>query len=160
MAEEAEQLLAAEEAVQELLTSLRALKSEIEHYSEAKSSLTNTRDVVVNLATELSELTRRTAGIIEIIGKVGTPEILARLESICSSIKVAGESIRSLKAETETLRTAIAGILEHVTATSMEQETRIRAQFRKVLLIFVLTFLLAAGAFVLSIPAIRAMVGG
>jgi hypothetical protein len=78
MAEEAQQLLAAEEAVQELLTNLKVLKSEIDHYSEAKSSLADTRDAVVNLAAELSGLTGRAAGIIETIGEVGTPEILVR----------------------------------------------------------------------------------
>jgi hypothetical protein len=160
MAEEAQQFLAAEEAVQELLTNLKALKSEIDHYSEAKSSLADTRDSVVNLAAKLSELTGRAAGIIETIGQVGAPEILARLESMRLSIEAEGGSMRSLEAETETLRGSIAGILEHVTATSAEQEARIRSQFRKLLVVFVLAFLFAAGAFVLCIPAVQAMLGG
>jgi hypothetical protein len=148
MAEEAQQLLAAEEAVQELLTNLKVLKSEIDHYSEAKSSLADTRDAVVNLAAELSGLTGRAAGIIETIGEVGTPEILVRLESMRLSIETAGESIRSLEAGTETLRDSIVGILEHVTETSAVQEKRISARFHKLLVLFVLTFLFAAGAFV------------
>lgn len=182
MGNEAEQLLAAEEAVQELLAHLTELSREMEGYSRAKSSLEDAREAVASLATDLKELTHCAAGIIETLGKVGTPEILARLESIGSSSGATGnlaskaaeaveslresqasthaENLESLEAVRTGLRAAMTEIAEQGAAASREQEKRLRAELRRLLIVLVLTLLLAGGALILSIPAVRAMLGG
>ena len=82
MASEAEKLLQAEQAVQELLNNVGELKREIENYAQASASLSEARDHLSRLTSSIDDLVRKSTQIIETLGRLGTPEILSKVEEV------------------------------------------------------------------------------
>ena len=93
MADPAEELLAAEEAVQELLGTLKELRKEIGQYGEAKQSLADTHREIAVLSASLEHLARRGSEILKALGKIGTPEILAKIAELNESLHAVGEML-------------------------------------------------------------------
>ena len=83
MANEVDELLTAEEAVQDVLKELHALKEEVGGYESAKQSLEAVRQ-------SLDALVERTSNLADsattMLGKIGTPEIIARVEHIKQAV--------------------------------------------------------------------------
>ena len=84
MSTDADELLKAEQAVQELLKELQNLKGEIGGYETARKSLTETQAALADLVTRISALTERTQAVAESLRTIGTPEILSRISRVRS----------------------------------------------------------------------------
>ena len=109
MVNEVDKLLTAEQAVQDVLEELQALKKQVGGYDSAKQSLEAVRQSLDRLVEKTSTLAEKTHSATTMLGKIGTPEIIARAESIKLAItEFAAESAVQVK----TVRnTAFAGLL-------------------------------------------------
>jgi uncharacterized phage infection (PIP) family protein YhgE len=95
-----EQLLSAEQAVQELLGKLQDLRGQVEGYSQARESLTETQRGLGNLVSQTRELADQTLSATKALKEVGTPEILAKIselrEGTENAARLAKESVDSI----------------------------------------------------------------
>jgi hypothetical protein len=95
-----EQLLSAEQAVQELLGKLQDLRGQVEGYSQARESLTETQRGLGNLVSQTRELADQTLSATKALKEVGTPEILVKIselrEATESAALAAKESVDSI----------------------------------------------------------------
>lgn len=87
MSNEAQQLLSAEQVIQELLLELGSLKAQIGGYDTARQSLQQTQGVLSDLVVKTSTLAEQTHEATLMLGKVGTPEIILRIDGGQASIK-------------------------------------------------------------------------
>ncbi|MCY2926281.1 MAG: hypothetical protein NT031_12725 [Planctomycetota bacterium] len=131
-----ETLLAAEEAVQNVLTSLNQLRQEIEGYATAKESLEKVRDVLATMAAKTDRLAEETHSVIDTMGKIGTPEILGRVGELCSLTEGLGRdssvlmerleaSDKAQKAWTDMALTAIGDVGKAVQGTLAALESQV-----------------------------------
>jgi len=86
MASDVDNLLAAEEAVQDVLKELHALKRQVSGYDTATQTLEAVRLSLDDLVAKTSALAERTHSATTTLGNIGTPEILTRAENIKSAI--------------------------------------------------------------------------
>jgi len=106
---EIEQLLKTEQEIQELLRELQALKKQVGGYSNARESLEEARQSLHLLVEKTSTLAEQTHAATMMLGKIGTPEILARADSTRLAItEFAAESAKGAKSARNV---AFAGLL-------------------------------------------------
>jgi hypothetical protein len=86
MANEADNLLKAEQAVQDVLKQLEALKKQVGGYETAKQSLEEVRRTLDRLIEKTSTLAEQTHIATATLGKIGTPEILSRADGLKQAI--------------------------------------------------------------------------
>lgn len=86
MANETEQLLSTEQAVQQLLKELETLMKQVGGYDHAKQSLEEVRQGLRGLIERTSSLAEQTQSATATLGKIGTPEILARVDNAKSAV--------------------------------------------------------------------------
>ena len=109
MDNEVEQLLKAEQEVQQLLKELQGLKKQVGGYDTARQSLEEVRESLNGLVEKTSSLAEQTHLATTTLVKIGTPEIISRVESIKLAItEFAGESTKQAKG---VRTTAFAGLL-------------------------------------------------
>jgi hypothetical protein len=104
MASEVDELLGAEEAVQQVLSELEALKAQVGHYSSAKQSLQTATDGLRSLIDKTSLLAEKAQNTIVELGKIGTPEILARISEAKQAV---ADSSSQVATEMQKLRSWI-----------------------------------------------------
>ena len=138
MAKESEQLLAAEEAVQQLLRNLERLKAEIEGYAKAKLSLEETRVGLQRLTGQIGDLAGRVASVAESLRKIGTPELLSRIDAAKTEAAAASKELGD----------RIAKDVEYLHATSSRRH-------RTTVILIIVSIVLGACATVAAILAIR-----
>jgi hypothetical protein len=98
MANDVDDLLKAEQAVQEVLKELQTLKRQVGGYETAKQSLEDVRQALDGLIEKTSALAEQTYSATTTLGKIGTPEIIARAESIKLAIgQLAADSQKQAK---------------------------------------------------------------
>jgi DNA repair exonuclease SbcCD ATPase subunit len=98
MDNEVEQLLKAEQEVQQLLKELQALKKQVGGYDTARQSLEEVRESLNGLVEKTSSLAEQTHLATTTLVKIGTPEIISRVESIKLAItEFAVESAKQMK---------------------------------------------------------------
>jgi len=171
MADEAQRLLAAEQAVQELLANLVRLRGEIEGYSHAKASLENARQEVAGLAGGLSKLVAGAGGVIGALGRLGTPEILSGIEGLRALCEESRDAIRSeqrscLEEARKAVGEATAGTALAIRGAAVAVEGRVsRLDSRMarrntvVIILVVLATLMSAASLALTIPGARRLLG-
>jgi hypothetical protein len=86
MACEVDEILMAETAVQDLLVELQELRKQVGGYDSAKLSLESARQSLDGLVEKTSALAERTHSATIMLGTIGTPEIIARSDSIKQTI--------------------------------------------------------------------------
>jgi DNA repair exonuclease SbcCD ATPase subunit len=86
MANDADDLLQAEQAVQDVLKELETLKRQVGGYDTARQSLEGVRQALENLIAKTSALAEQTYAVTATLGKIGTPELLSRAESLKDAI--------------------------------------------------------------------------
>lgn len=77
-----ETFLKAEEQAQKLASQLSALKEKMEGHAEAEQSLSDTKNSLQELISELVVGTAHLQKVIEKLSEIGTPEILEQLSAI------------------------------------------------------------------------------
>jgi hypothetical protein len=108
MDNQVEELLKAEQAVQDLLKELQALKTQVGGYDSAKKSLEDVRQSLNVLVETTSTLAEKTHSATTILNKIGTPEIIARTENIKLAItQLAGESKQLIMDLKKTVHTGL-----------------------------------------------------
>ena len=101
MSKEADELLEAEEAVQELLSELEELKRQINGYGDARDALNHVSRKLGELVQQTQTLSEGTHSAITVLTKIGTPEILNAIQELTSSLKFLAVQIdQSLKQQT------------------------------------------------------------
>jgi cell division septum initiation protein DivIVA len=86
MANDADDLLQAEQAVQDVLKELGDLKRQVGGYDTAKQSLEGVRQALEGLIAKTSALAEQTYAATATLGKIGTPELLSRAESLKQAV--------------------------------------------------------------------------
>lgn len=103
---EIDELLRAEEAIQQLLSELEALKAQVGHYSAAKQSLQDATESLRSLVDKTSVVAERAHNTFTELGRIGTPEILAQIgdtkQSVASSSTEVKQAILSGASELST----------------------------------------------------------
>jgi hypothetical protein len=109
MASEADDLLSAEQAVQNLLKELQALKKQVGDYDSARQSLDTARQSLDGLVQQTAALAEKTHSAITTLSKIGTPEILARVDAVRLAINEFG--VGSTKQVAGVRKLAVTGLL-------------------------------------------------
>lgn len=99
MAGDAEQLLKAEQAVQQLVKELEKLMGEVGGYATATKTLEDVRKSLQELIGRTSELAQQAHSAIAALIKIGTPEILARINTATAAIEEKLTSAAAVAAE-------------------------------------------------------------
>jgi hypothetical protein len=81
-----DQLLAAEQAIKDVLVELDALRVQLGSYSTARDALEHVRGSLAELASKTSLLAEKTHAATTTLATIGSPEILSRLEGLRSSV--------------------------------------------------------------------------
>src|ERR1039458_5058805 len=103
MDNQVEGLLSAEQAVQDVLKELEALKKQVGGYDTAKQSLEEVRQLLLSLIERTATLGVQTHPATAMLAKIGTPEIIARAESIKLAITgFAAEFAKQVKSGSST----------------------------------------------------------
>jgi DNA repair exonuclease SbcCD ATPase subunit len=98
MNNEVDELLNAEQAIQDLLKELRVLKQQVGGYENATKSLDEVRNSLDKLVEKTSTLAEKTHSAVTVLAKIGTPEIIARTESLkLEVVELSNESGKKLK---------------------------------------------------------------
>ena len=98
MSKEVDELLEAEEAVQELLSELEELKRQISGYGDAREALNHVSRKLGELVEQTQTLSEGTHSAITVLTKIGTPEILNAIQELASSLNFLAVQIdQSLK---------------------------------------------------------------
>jgi uncharacterized phage infection (PIP) family protein YhgE len=98
MSKEAEDLLKAEHAVQELLSELKGLKDQIDGYANARESLNQVSRKLGEMVERTQTLTEGTHDAITVLKKIGTPQILSAIQNLNNDLKESANQIdRSIK---------------------------------------------------------------
>ncbi len=113
MPSEVENLLSAEQEVQNLLGELHELKEQVGGYDVAKQSLEAVRHSLLELVEETTALAAKAHAATEKLRDIGTPEILARSEGNRQAIM---ECKAEVTARSEGLGLGITGLAAEVTA--------------------------------------------
>lgn len=101
MSKEADDLLEAEKAIQELLSELKELKDQIEGYADAREALNQVSRKLGEMVEKTQTLTEATHGAITVLLKIGTPEILSSIKVLNNELREFSNRINeSLKNET------------------------------------------------------------
>lgn len=95
MTEHRELFLSAEEQANRLVAQLQALKTEVENYGEAKSSLEGVQQLLSGLVPEIAQAAGETRQVIKELGKIGTPEILENTDRISGQLVTIDKDLRS-----------------------------------------------------------------
>jgi ElaB/YqjD/DUF883 family membrane-anchored ribosome-binding protein len=116
MDKEVDQLLNAEQEVQKLLKELQELQKQVGGYDSARHGLEEVRQSLDGFIEKTSVLAVETHSATTLLGKIGTPEILARAESILQALgRLATESAKQVKSTRDlvvaTLLVAIISLL-------------------------------------------------
>jgi len=82
MVEEAQEFLEAEEAAAKLVQTLEKLQAEGISYQTATGELDEVRDRLVNLIQSTEEVVKGSHEVVEVLKKIGGPEILSRLTTL------------------------------------------------------------------------------
>jgi cell division septum initiation protein DivIVA len=115
MANDADDLLQAEQAVQDVLKELEALKRQVSGYDTAKQSLEGVRQALDSLIAKTSALAEQTHAVTATLSKIGTPELLSRAESLKEGVAALAADIPK---QSERVRSvALAGLI--VSAVSL-----------------------------------------
>lgn len=120
MSDSAQRLLDAEEAVHEVAQRLQALKSEIEMYRGANEVLKDLAGGLGTLVGSCSEVTASTLAGVRVLGDIGTPAILDRLNSLDERLSRAVKAFEegallmssNLKASSEEISNRVSGLEE------------------------------------------------
>ena len=112
MANEAEQLLAAEQAVQTLLEHLAQLQREIEGNANARASLQDTQARLADLTDQIKQLAEQSHLVIGKMGEVGTPEVLSRLNSVSSLVEEVSRDLKTLEGNQRTWQSQVLPAVE------------------------------------------------
>jgi DNA repair exonuclease SbcCD ATPase subunit len=115
MANDANDLLQAEQAVQDVLKELEALKRQVGGYDTAKQSLEGVRQALESLIAKTSALAEQTHTVTTTLGKIGTPELLSRAESLKEAVAALTADMPKLAVRVR--RIALAGLI--VSAVSL-----------------------------------------
>lgn len=115
MANDANDLLQAEQAVQDVLKELEALKCQVGGYDTAKQSLESVRQALESLISKTSALAEQTHAATITLGKIGTPELLSRTESLQEAVAALTADVPKLAVQV--WRIALAGLI--VSAVSL-----------------------------------------
>ena len=153
MMDEAERLLDAEAAVQELLQDLVRLKDEVDSYSTASKCLDEAKDGLNGLVSRVGDLAAGAVGIIDTLGKIGTPEIIGKIDGLVESLS---ERLDDMQAD---LTQSTDRITKSVVAGLREQETREARRHRNLTILVIAALVLSGLAAILSVPAIAALLG-
>jgi hypothetical protein len=86
MSNESENLIQAEKAIEELLLELEELKRQVEGYKTAKEALAAVQLQLQKMIEQTQELSEETLIGVRVLSKIGTPEILTRIESVSNGI--------------------------------------------------------------------------
>lgn len=89
MATDAEHLLATEQAIHELLRELEELKAQVGGYEHARKSLDEVRQTLEQLVERTSSLAEQTHSLTGTLGRIGTPEIMVRIDNARSEVSQA-----------------------------------------------------------------------
>ena len=87
MSKEANDLLEAEMAVQELLIELKELKDQIEGYADAREALNQVSRKLSDMVEKTQTLSEHSHAAISVLKKIGTPEILDSINQLNNEIK-------------------------------------------------------------------------
>lgn len=124
MANDTQQFLDAEDAVNKLLENLQQLKVEVEGYGQAKTTLLEARGQIATVVTSLSQLVEKTGQVIDTSVKIGTPEIINKLDSSRGHLESTTQSVTKTLREMEEKQAEFGkelGILkEELSATSRD----------------------------------------
>jgi lysozyme family protein len=82
MPTEVESFLRAEDAVNALLLNVDQLKTEVEGYARAKTSLEDVRSQLSNVIRSLGSIAEQTVAVVQAMEKVGTPQILHEMAAL------------------------------------------------------------------------------
>src|SRR5690349_13330525 len=86
MTKEVDDLLTAEQAVQDLLKELQSLKTQVGGYETARKALDAVRASLERFVDETIDLAGKTHVATATLEKIGTPEILTRIEAVKAEI--------------------------------------------------------------------------
>ena len=86
MSNESENLIQAEKAIEELLLELEELKHQVEGYKAAKEALSAVQLQLQKMIEQTQELSEETLTGVRVLSKIGTPEILTRIEGVSNGI--------------------------------------------------------------------------
>lgn len=86
MSNESENLIQAEKAIEELLLELEELKQQVEGYKAAKEALSAVQHQLQKMIEQTQELSEETLIGVRVLSKIGTPEILTKIESVSNGI--------------------------------------------------------------------------
>jgi DNA repair ATPase RecN len=95
MTDNKEQFLTAEEQANRLVEQLQTLKEEVKNYEEARLSLEGIQQLLSGLVPEIAHSAEETRQVIRELGKIGTPEILMKIQEIQETIVFLGKEFRS-----------------------------------------------------------------
>ena len=96
MPDETNALLDAEQVIQDLLINLQRLKQEVEGYSQAKLTLTQVQEQLNSFTAELGQLASQFRVVVDVLSKIGTPEILTQVEAVRSAVSQSAGSASTL----------------------------------------------------------------
>ena len=181
MTDEAEHLLDAEAAVQELLQDLVRLQSEVESYSTAAKSLGEAKDGLNELVSTVGDLAGRSLSVVDTLGKVGTPEIIGKIEGLAELVRelntltaAACQQMATIHDAASTHTTKMLRRLDDmemqltqsvdIASSShlsglQEYAAREARHHRNLVVLIIVALVLSGLAAILSVPAITAMLG-
>jgi hypothetical protein len=122
VATESEKLLEAEDAVRTLMANLTQLKEEVENYSAAGLALKKVRDDLHDLVTRTTDLAEATRAIIDTLGRIGTAELLERLQSLQAQAGEVHASVERTQAQASTLHASVERTQEEYRQFSVIQQ--------------------------------------
>jgi len=158
MSEPAEQLLEAEKAVQELLTSLQDLKREVQGYANARQALNRAGEDMGSLATRFSALAEKASGVIDTLRSVGTPGIIAKIESAQKDIRDLrnevtgiGRTASTSKDTIDSVGKSVDRISQHLDAATKLIVSKMNRKASLLTVLVVIAILLSAASIVVSV---------
>lgn len=93
-----EEFLRAEDEAYRLVDELETLKKEVESYATARESLEEAQQAMTQLSAKIGDLAGRSTVVIETLAKIGTPEILARLDDLNRGVAALQSGLASIEA--------------------------------------------------------------
>lgn len=96
MTQTVEKFLEAEQSAQQLLNTLEVLKEEAVSYKTSKKELDAARLHLVSLIEAIQVVAKDTKEVVQILLKIGSPEILRLIDSISKQLQTESDSSRAM----------------------------------------------------------------
>lgn len=146
-----EEFLRAEDEAYRLVDELEKLKKEVESYSTARESLERAQQALTQLAVRIGDLAARSAVVIDTMLKIGTPEILGRLEQLNGSVIALQGRLSDIQGS---LGSAIDGTRREMKGLGERVDSAIDSQNNQFRRLFLLTIISASVLLVLIVITI------